>query len=145
MERAESRQGESRQRQPEQAHAGDPHAAELGERVRRLRISAGLSQTQLAAGRFSKEYVSQIERGKTRPTADTLVWLAERLGADSAFLASGVSSGDRYRWEAVLARGEALVEQHRYHEAVREFESTLDAARALGAVDLTVRALAGQA
>ena len=59
-----------------QAGAGeaDParDAAELGERVRRLRVAAGLSQTQLAAGRFSKEYVSQIERGKTRPTADTL-------------------------------------------------------------------------
>jgi tetratricopeptide (TPR) repeat protein len=127
--------------------AADParDAAELGERVRRLRVAAGFSQTQLAAGRFSKEYVSQIERGKTRPTSETLVWLAERLGADPVFLASGVASADRYRWEAALARGEALVEQHRYDEAVREFESTLDAARALGAVDLTVRALAGQA
>jgi tetratricopeptide (TPR) repeat protein len=127
--------------------ASDParDAGELGERVRRLRVSAGLSQTQLAAGRFSKEYVSQIERGKTRPTADTLGWLAERLGADPAFLASGVSSTDRYRWEAALARGEALVEQHRYDEAVRELESTLEATRALGAPDLTVRAIAGQA
>jgi tetratricopeptide (TPR) repeat protein len=120
-------------------------AAELGERVRRLRIAAGLSQTQLAAGRFSKEYVSQIERGKTRPTADTLVWLAERLGADPAFLASGVSSADRYRWEAALARGEALIEQHRYEEAVHEFGSALGATKALGAPDLTVRALAGEA
>src|SRR5712691_779856 len=102
-------------------------AAELGERVRRLRLEARLSQTQLAAGRFSKEYVSQIERGKTRPTADTLVWIAEGLGADPTFLASGVSSVDRYRWEALLARGEALVEQHRYEEAVQEFASALDA------------------
>src|SRR5437764_5684264 len=95
-------------------------AAELGERVRRLRVAAGLSQTELAGGRFSKEYVSQIERGKTRPTADTLAWLAERLDADPGFLSSGVSASDRYRLEAVLARGEALVEQHRYEEAVAE-------------------------
>src|SRR3989442_7232041 len=93
-------------------------AAAVGERVRRLRVAAGLSQTQLAAGRFSKEYVSQIERGKTRPTSDTLAWLADRLGVDPAFLASGVSTSDRNRWEAVLARAEALVEQHRYAEAV---------------------------
>ena len=52
-------------------------AIALGERVRRLRAAAGLSQTELAGGRFSKEYVSQIERGKTRPTADTLAWLAD--------------------------------------------------------------------
>jgi len=120
-------------------------APALGERVRRLRIAAGLSQTQLAAGRFSKEYVSQIERGKTRPTTDTLVWLAERLGADPAFLTSGVSSTDRYRWEAVLARGEALVEQHRHVDADPEFEAAVEATKAIGAPDLMVRALAGKA
>src|SRR5436190_6153658 len=120
-------------------------AVELGERVRKLRMAAGLSQTELAGGRFSKEYVSQIERGKTRPTSDTLVWLAARLGADPTFLSSGVSSVERYRWEAVLARGEALVEQHRYEEAAQEFESALGTVRELGAPDLVVRALAGEA
>ncbi len=119
--------------------------AALGERLRRLRIAAGLSQTQLAAGRFSKEYVSQIERGKTRPTADTLAWLAERLGADADFLESGVSTTDRYRTEAALARAELLVDQHRYDEAVREFEPALAESRVLGAADLTIRALAGEA
>jgi tetratricopeptide (TPR) repeat protein len=119
--------------------------AALGERLRRLRVAAGLSQTQLAAGRFSKEYVSQIERGKTRPTADTLAWLAERLGADADFLSSGVSTTDRYRTEAALARAELLVDQHLYEEAVREFEPALEESRVLGAPDLTIRALAGEA
>ena len=132
---------------PADAPATDsgPGSADLGERVRRLRIAAGLSQTQLAAGRFSKEYVSQIERGKTRPTPDTLVWLGERLGADTEFLATGVSSVDRYRWEAALARGEALVEQRRYDEAVLELETSLEAARELGVSSFGVRALAGLA
>ena len=35
----------------------------LGERLRTLRVNAGLTQTDLAGERFSKEYVSQIERG----------------------------------------------------------------------------------
>src|SRR5438105_7970408 len=118
---------------------------ELGERVRRLRVSAGLSQTELAGGRFSKEYVSQIERGKTRPTSDTLAWLAERLDADPGFLSSGVSASDRYRLEAVLARGEALVEQHRYEEAVAELDPALAAVRELAARDLVLRGLAGLA
>src|SRR5262245_7857231 len=128
-----------------EAHDQVDDAAALGERVKRLRAAAGLSQTELAGGRFSKEYVSQIERGKTRPTAETLAWLAERLGADATFLASGVSAVERYRWEAVLARGEALVEQHRYEEAVHEFGAALEATRELGASDLVVRGLAGQA
>ena len=40
----------------------------LGDRLRQLRVAAGLTQTDLAGDRFSKEYISQIERGKTRPT-----------------------------------------------------------------------------
>src|SRR5919108_1416883 len=95
----------------------------LGERVRRLRSAAGLTQTELAAGRFTKEYVSQIERGKTRPNAETVEWLAGRLGVDVALLLTGVSAAERGRWEAALARAEALSEQHKYAEAAPEFAS----------------------
>ena len=55
-------------------------ALRLGERLRQLRGAAGLTQSDLAGDRFSKEYVSQIERGKTRPTRETVDWLAIRLG-----------------------------------------------------------------
>ena len=79
----------------------------IGERVRSLRRSAGLSQEELAAGRFSKEYVSQIERGKTRPTPETLEWIAGRLDTDREFLEHGVSRADAERLEAALARGRA--------------------------------------
>ncbi len=93
----------------------------LGERVRSLRRSAGLSQEELAAGRFSKEYVSQIERGKTRPTAETLEWLAERLETDSAFLEHGLTRADAQRLEGALHDAEQLVEEARYAEAVLAF------------------------
>src|SRR5213593_1172118 len=92
----------------------------LGERVRQLRVAAGMTQTELAGDRFSKEYVSQIERGKTRPTQETVDWLAGRLGVDPSFLASGVSSDDRARVEAGLIRAEALSEAHDYDGAVTE-------------------------
>src|SRR5918995_704794 len=48
----------------------------LGDRVRQLRMSAGMTQTDLAGDRFSKEYVSQIERGKTRPTQEAIQGIA---------------------------------------------------------------------
>src|SRR5215203_7151134 len=88
----------------------------LGERVRQLRMSAGLTQTDLAGERFSKEYVSQIERGKTRPTRETIEWLAAKLGADAGFLERGVSTDERSRVEGMLARAEALANAHRYDE-----------------------------
>jgi tetratricopeptide (TPR) repeat protein len=117
----------------------------LGERLRRLRREAGLTQSELAGGRFSKEYVSQIERGKTRPTPETLAWLAERLGVDAALLEHGVSADERGRIEATLARGEALVESSRHGEAVDEFRAARSLLEASPVPELELRGLTGEA
>jgi tetratricopeptide (TPR) repeat protein len=90
----------------------------LGERVRRLRNACGLTQTELAAARVSKEYISQIETGKTRPTTQTLEWLAERLGVDPHYLVDGFSDRDHREHEAVVAQAEDEVRAKRYREAV---------------------------
>src|ERR671928_1014397 len=74
----------------------------LGERLRQLRVAAGMTQADLAGDRFSKEYVSQIERGKTRPTRETIDWLAQRLRGDARFFAHGGSHDPRGRGEAAL-------------------------------------------
>jgi tetratricopeptide (TPR) repeat protein len=104
-----------------------------------------LTQSELAGDRFSKEYVSQIERGKTQPTRETVKWLASRLGVDASFLASGVSSDERARAEAILTRAEALSERRDYDEAIDGFTDALAAVVATGAVDLQVRVLSGEA
>src|SRR5262245_2724289 len=117
----------------------------VAERLRTLRKHAGLTQTELAGKRFSKEYVSQIERGKTRPSADAIEYLAKRLDVDPLFLETGVSSDARGRIEATLARGEALIEDKRYVDAVEEY----DKARALVSPDvvpeLQLRGVSGEA
>jgi tetratricopeptide (TPR) repeat protein len=117
----------------------------LGERLRTLRVNAGLTQTDLAGERFSKEYVSQIERGKTRPTQETIEWLAQQLGVDPGFLASGVSADERGRIETSLARAEALIESHSYPEALDEFTKIGPAVLGIASTELEVRTLAGQA
>src|SRR6476469_6537310 len=100
--------------------SASPRAPRLGERLRQLRVAAGLTQTDLAGDRFSKEYISQIERGKTRPTSETVDWLALRLGVDSGFLASGVSADDRVKAEAILARADTLLGEHVFDQAIAE-------------------------
>jgi tetratricopeptide (TPR) repeat protein len=122
-----------------------PRVPRLGERLRQLRVAAGLTQTDLAGARFSKEYISQIERGKTRPTAETIEWLALRLGVDSGFLASGVSADARAKAETILARAEALSEEHRFEEAIEEYTRALPAVLGTGAPELRVRVLNGEA
>ncbi len=117
----------------------------MAERVRQLRVAAGLTQTDLARDRFSKEYISQIERGKTRPTPETTTWLAGRLGVDEAFLEHGVSVDERARVETALARADALVDQNEYVRALDALSATADGLAATGATDLQVRALSGEA
>jgi tetratricopeptide (TPR) repeat protein len=122
-----------------------PRIPRLGERLRQLRVAAGMTQTDLAGARFSKEYISQIERGKTRPTPETVEWLAQRLGVDAGFLASGVSADERAKAEAILARADALLQEHRFTEAVEEYTRALPAVLGTGAAELRVRALNGEA
>ena len=119
-------------------------AIRLGERLRQLRVSVGLTQSELAGDRFSKEYVSQIERGKTRPTQETIQWLAARLGVDAGFLANGVSTDERGRIESQLSRAEArlqVAEVSEMPELAQELDALLAAASGAGAVELQVRVL----
>src|SRR3989441_3017336 len=106
----------------------------LGERLRQLRVSAGLTQTELAGDRFSKEYVSQIERGKTRPTRETIEWLAQQLGVDADFLQNGVSTDERNRIETMLAPAEALAAAHKCEQALEQIADTRTAVPLTGAL-----------
>src|ERR671932_2225268 len=112
--------------------APQPNGLRLGERLRQLRVAAGLTQSDLAGERFSKEYVSQIERGKTRPTRETIDWLAQRLGVDPGFLANGVSADERGRVDAALARADALLEARRNPEAIDAYVQLRPAVQATG-------------
>jgi tetratricopeptide (TPR) repeat protein len=110
----------------------------LGERVRRLRNARGLTQTELAEARVSKEYISQIETGKTRPTSQTLEWLAERLGVDTHYLADGVSDRYHREHEAIVCQAEEAVQEKRYRDAV---DLVAGLSRAPASPELHLRAL----
>ena len=108
---------------------------EVGQRLRSLRVAAGLTQSELAGGRFSKEYVSQIERGKTRPSVETLEWLAGQLDVEPAYLIGGVSAEERGRVEAALSRAEALSEQGEHAGAAQAFAAGRQAVAETGAAN----------
>ncbi|MGH3022363.1 MAG: helix-turn-helix domain-containing protein [Gaiellaceae bacterium] len=115
--------------------------ATLGQRLRKARVAAGLTQSELAERRFSKQYVSQIERDHLRPSADTLRWLADRLGVDSQYLATGVDTRERDRLESLVVRGEAAVEAHEYGEAITILAGVSGGLPAESTADLELRAL----
>jgi tetratricopeptide (TPR) repeat protein len=104
-------------------------------------VSRRLTQSQLAESRFSKQYVSQLERDQLRPTDETLQWLAKRLEIDPAYLATGIDGRQRERAESVVVRAEAAVESHDYAEAIELLAEVEDALPGDAAVDLELRAL----
>jgi len=116
----------------------------LGERVRQRRVALGLTQTDLAGARFSKEYISQIELGKTRPTPETIDYLSSRLTIDPGYLAHGVTTEDRAHVEAMLARAEALARTHEFQESLELFTDATTAVAATGSPELAARRLLGE-
>lgn len=121
-----------------------PERSTLGDRIRQLRIARGLTQTELGAGRFTKAYISQLERGRARPSAKTLEWLAEQLGVAARFLETGVSSSEHERAAAVLVQAEAALESHRYRDVISMLDG-IAAGLAGRFPELELRALVAEA
>jgi transcriptional regulator with XRE-family HTH domain len=63
--------------------------ASFGRRLRAMRRQIGLTQTELAGADMSTSYISLLESGKRRPTADTLTRLAARLNTPVELLTGG--------------------------------------------------------
>ena len=102
-----------------------------------------MTQTKLGLGRFSKEYVSQIERGRVRPNEAALDWLADRLGVSRRFLETGVSSPEHERTASMVSRAEAAIAAREFDQAIASLDGLGETSVALEP-DLELRAaLAG--
>ena len=64
----------------------------FGERLRQLRVNAGLTQPELALGITSVSHVSLIESDKRQPSDEIVANLANRLGVPVDFLREGPES-----------------------------------------------------
>ncbi len=75
----------------------------IADRVRELRLTAGLSQTALAGSAFSPSYISLIEAGHREPTDAALVVIAARLGTTLEYLKFGEDGPNEARARAELS------------------------------------------
>lgn len=95
--------------------------------MRALRVDAGLTQGELGGSRFTKEYVSQVELGKTKPSDAAIAWFAERLGVDRVTLEGENGASARAACDAAVARAEAEIEAHRHELALDELSTVATA------------------
>jgi len=81
-------------------------ALRIGERIRAARLAAGLTQQQLADGRYTKAYISALEKGHAKPSMAALNFLSERLGMPAAhFLGRHETQWSRLEADLLLASG----------------------------------------
>jgi len=57
-----------------------PLARKIGGRIRQARLRAGLTQAELAKGRYTAAYISALELGHAKPSMAALAFIAERMG-----------------------------------------------------------------
>jgi transcriptional regulator with XRE-family HTH domain len=86
------------------SHVDDPMA--VGRRLKEARLDAGLSQRQLSFPGCSAAYISRLEAGDRVPSLQLLRKLADKLGADEQYLATGVERIEQIPPEVVDAEVE---------------------------------------
>ena len=99
---------------------------ELGEKLLKARLEAGLSQRQLCADVITLNMLSQIEQGTAKPSMGTLQYLASRLGKPiSYFLEEDLDTAPLEALEK-LRQAEAALElgKHRYGAQILESVET---------------------
>ena len=97
---------------------------QIGDRIRKARTEAGLSQAQLGAPHFTRAYVSAIELGKVRPAMKSLDFMAEKLGKPSAFFLEDAEADRRRREQSVtVARSSQLISEGKASEAIALLET----------------------
>ena len=111
-------------------------AGRIGDRIRVARHAAGLTQQQVAQGRYTKAYISALEKGHAKPSMAALNFIAARLGLP----ASHFLSDDRAGWSRVEA--DLLLASGRWDEACKAYEELAGVATERG---IRAEALRGRA
>jgi transcriptional regulator with XRE-family HTH domain len=74
----------------------------IGELIRQTRRQNNLTQTELGGARYSKSYVSAVERSKITPSSEALQFFAERLNQTEDYFITFSQQAEHIRQLAVL-------------------------------------------
>jgi transcriptional regulator with XRE-family HTH domain len=88
-----------------------PLATSIGDKIRVARRRAGITQQQLAEGRYTKAYISALENGHAKPSVAALNFIASRLDLPASHFLAGVDT----RWSRLEA--DILLASGRWEEA----------------------------
>ena len=98
-----------------------PLLNDIGRRIREARISAGLTQEELAGGEITRNMLSRIENGAALPSLPTLCALADRLGIPAGAFLGDLAEYNSYKLANEL-RG--LLDKKKYARLIDRFSTS---------------------
>ena len=100
--------------------------AELGGRLRAVRLTQGLTQGDVAGDAMSVAYLSRMESGQRRPTAKVLAEIAQRLGVSVDELLGETTPRELDEIRLTLDYAELSLESGEAHEALTHVRAALE-------------------
>jgi tetratricopeptide (TPR) repeat protein len=94
----------------------------VGTRLRRLRRARGLTQRELGEPRYTHAYVSTIEAGRRRPSAEALEHFASKLEVEVEELITGRPPGLETRLRMRLQEARIAISEGRFEEVTRDLD-----------------------
>ncbi len=92
---------------------------ELHERVRHLRLEAGMTQNELAGDKITRNMLSQIENGNATPSIQTLMYIAERLNTSAAYFLSDDEDDFLFKKAEVIAAIKTKLKSKEYNTCIQ--------------------------
>jgi transcriptional regulator with XRE-family HTH domain len=89
--------------------ATPPSQETIGQRIRRLRLEAGLSQREASGPGVSYAYLSRIESGSRKPSLKAMRHLARKFGVDAEYIETGDPIPRLARLELQLGDAELML------------------------------------
>jgi transcriptional regulator with XRE-family HTH domain len=107
-------------------------ALAIGARLRAARLRTGMTQQQVAEGRYTKAYISALENGLAKPSLAALRFVAGRLGTTTnELLADADRSWARIEAELRLADGDWQAAVDRFGDLLADEPEGIERARLL--------------
>lgn len=117
------------------------NAAQVGRRIKRLRLAAGLSQKEVAEPVITSAYLSLIESGQRTPSSEILEHLAEQLAVDTEQILTGRDPGFEARLEVELQKARSELRGGDAGNARTQVQEILKQGRKEGLTRMEARAL----
>lgn len=92
-------------------------AEQIGKKIRELRLSAGLTQKQLAGDIISRNMLSMIESGTALPSIETLLHISEMLSVSPGFFFADENDLKLLGKEQATASAYSLIDNSEYETA----------------------------